>query len=57
MRQVGGHRPASQVPHPAPGYLIDGRFQIAAARPLMRTRYRGDHAGRGPRFARVRPTA
>ncbi len=38
-------------------YLRDGRFDIAAARPIMRTGYRADYAELGPLFELVRPTA
>ena len=43
--------------HIDPRYLIDGRFDIAAARPIMRTGYRDDYAELGPMFEMVRPTS
>lgn len=43
--------------HIAPRYLVDGRFDIAAAQPIMRTGYQGDYAELGPLFEMVRPTS
>jgi flavin reductase (DIM6/NTAB) family NADH-FMN oxidoreductase RutF len=43
--------------HIDPRYLIDGRFDLAAAAPIMRAGYRDDYAELGAMFAMTRPTA
>ncbi|HEY8601431.1 MAG TPA: flavin reductase family protein [Thermomicrobiales bacterium] len=43
--------------HIDPRYLRDGRFDIAAAQPIMRTGYRADYAEIGGIFEMFRPTS
>lgn len=43
--------------HLDPRYLVDGRFDIAAARPITRAGYRDDYVELGKLFAIARPTA
>jgi flavin reductase (DIM6/NTAB) family NADH-FMN oxidoreductase RutF len=42
--------------HIDPKYLTDGRFDIAAAQPIMRAGYRADYASFGEMFEMIRPT-
>lgn len=42
--------------HIDPRYLADGRFDIAAAQPIMRAGYRADYASLGAMFEMIRPT-
>ncbi len=42
--------------HIDPRYLTDGRFDITAAQPIMRTGYRADYATLGEIFEMFRPT-
>lgn len=41
--------------HIAAAFLKDGRFDLAAAQPVMRAGYRGDYAELGPMFEMIRP--
>jgi flavin reductase (DIM6/NTAB) family NADH-FMN oxidoreductase RutF len=43
--------------HIDPQYLRDGRFDITAAQPIMRTGYRADYAELGGLFEMFRPTS
>lgn len=43
--------------HIATAYLKDGRFDLAAAQPIMRAGYRGDYAELGAMFELIRPTS
>ncbi len=42
--------------HIDPRYLADGRFDLAAAQPILRAGYRDDYVEIGRMFAMVRPT-
>lgn len=43
--------------HLDPRYLVDGRFDLLAARPIMRAGYRADYVTAGEPFEMVRPTS
>ena len=42
--------------HIDPHYLIDGRFDLVAAQPIMRAGYRADYVAAADPFEMVRPT-